>query len=914
MQKDKASSAAIMSSRPAIGAFDSARMREILPLVCLLAATLWYAAFKVGLMHYNPGYTPVADKGMFWSETAFQYRYAKLFAENDPQVWRILKKDVGLQYPDGVDTWRDYTTFMEPFDGMVYRLAVPKSIPFHAFLLWFVALFSSLTAFLIYAVCRALWNKKAIALAAALSWMLMPASFMRQVSAIYLKEDFSLQFVASFILLFVVGIADRRRRFPLAGSVALFVALASWHLSQFFFLMLMGCVGIFFVMRPEWERHWTRNILFYLAAALVAGCLLPVLRYRAFVVSQGMLITYALLLSLVLLRRLKKSGPASWRLRAGLLGGIFIVLALAELPFAAGFKEYAHVFELFIYKIRYLNVMPADPTLLPFEARVFWAGDFVGATMGKLLGAFKWYSPCILFVLISYAVGLARCKLTKQEQLLGLILCGSLFIYWLVDRLSIFLAPMLAVNLCVAPAVALRLFPRKASSRKARAGVGAVIGPVDGTVLALLAVIMAANFLAVCRMQPVIDEIAADKTELFDWLRANTSPDDPILSNFPDGPMLLLYTGRPVILNSQYENTFIRKRTQEFNAAYFGGEEQLYAFCQKYGARWLCVRSTTAIETKPGSDRFGAARIGPLPANSAAALIQFAPRSMVHFAPAFDNSQYRVMQVLLPGVRPVAHWKRGYCPRFDPSLFEKENGCWVHTDLELQRIAEANQLLRDAGPLFSQMVSAFRSGAPEEGRRLAALAREKAERAAVLDPRDFTAYSNGAILEAEAGDTRGAVDRAAQALMIAPSDAMLQQMFFDFASRIGDWGVMELAGKKLLEDPDNADNRPFLHEQVALAALSLKDYAVARRYADSALIDLAGTPAVPGSLPMLYYIDGAAAFRQGDIKSAGQYLAQCMNSEPTPEVRKQVEALAAEMNGTAGQARMHHANSQATVK
>ncbi len=322
--------------------------RELLPFIALCIVIVWYAAFKVGLMQCNPGYTPEADRGMFWSETAYQYRYAKMFAENDPHIWQTLRRDTRLQYPDGVDTWKDYTTFMEPFDGLVYRFFVPKSIPFHVFLLWFVAFFSSLTAFLIYAVCRAVWKNRMIASIAALSWLLMPASFMRQVSAIYLKEDFSLLFVVAFIMLFMVGIEDKRRRIALLGGVSLFIALASWHLSQFFYLLLMGCAALFLIFRTEWERHWTRNILIYLACALAAACL-PVLWQRAFIISQSMLLCYALLAAIVIKQRFEKNDPTRWWQKAGILGGAFLVFALSDLPFAAHFREYAHVFELFIY-------------------------------------------------------------------------------------------------------------------------------------------------------------------------------------------------------------------------------------------------------------------------------------------------------------------------------------------------------------------------------------------------------------------------------------------------------------------------------------------------------------------------------------------------------------------------------------
>jgi tetratricopeptide (TPR) repeat protein len=883
----------VVSPRAATITLKKTIVKELLPLIALFIVIALYAAFKVGLMQCNPGYTPAEDKGMFWSETAYQYRYAKMFAENDPHVWQTLKRDTRLQYPDGVDTWKDYTTFMEPFDGLAYRIFAPKNIPFHVFLLWFVALFSSLTALLIYTVCCALWKDRIIAFIAALSWMLMPASFMRQVSAVYLKEDFSLFFVAAFILLFIVSIEDKRRRIAILGGASLFIALASWHLSQFFFLLLMGCAALFFIFRTEWEKHWTRNILVYLAFALAAACL-PVLRQRAFIISQSMILCYALLAAIIIKKRFEKGGVALWWQKVAILGGAFFVFALSDLPFVAHFKEYAHVFELFIYKVRYLGVMPSDPSALPFEARVFWAGDFDGATFDTLITAFRWYAPFIAAVPLFFLLGAARKKLTRQEEFVGVLLLGAGFIYWLVDRLSVFFAPILAVSLCVIPLLLFRMAAKKKGcSRSAKTS------PFAWAAYAFFGIIMVLNFIIVNKMKPVIGEIAANKTELFDWIHANTGADDPFVGNFSDGPMILLYTGRPVVLNSQYENSFIRKRTVEFYKAYFGSEDDLHAFCTKYGIRYVMARAAAAIDDKPGADRWNAAFIGPLPEKCAAALIQFAPQTMTRFAPVFDNAAYRIVQVLRSGEKPATPWKRGYSPRFDASLFEKKGSFFVNTDLSLKRLDAADELLRDAGPLFSQMVQEYQANAADRGSKIADLAREKLRKAAMLDPKDHMIYYNGAILEAESGNLPAAVDKAAQALSIAPSDRLIQQMFFDFATRTGQWELSEIAGKKLLDDPANFWNRPFLQQHIADAALSRKEYAAAAAYADSALAGITLPDNSGCNRGMLYYILAAAAFRQGDVKRAQAALSACAKLSPDTEVRQRVEELIAEANANA---------------
>ncbi len=544
------------------------------------------------------------------------------------------------------------------------------------------------------------------------------------------------------------------------------------------------------------------------------------------------------------------------------------------------------------YKVRYLGVMPSNPSVLPFEARVFWAGDFNGATLDKLITAFKWYSPFIAAVPLVFLFGMARGKLTRQEQFLSLVFLGAGFIYWLVDRLSVFFAPVFCITLCIMPALAFRMTERKALRKKT-----APFHSVYWTAYAFFGMVMALNFYIVNKMKPVIGEIAANKTELFDWIRAATGPDDPFVGNFSDGPMILLYTGRPVVLNSQYENSFIRKRTVEFYKAYFGSEDDLYAFCTRYGVRYVMARAAAAIDEKPGTDRWSAAFIGPLPEKSAAALIQFEPQTMTHFAPVFDNAAYRVVQVMHPGEKPSTPWKRGYSPRFDASLFEKNGFSYVRTGDALRRLDAAADLLRDAAPLFEQMMQAFQSNLPDRGRQLADLAREKLRKAAMLDPKDYMIFSNWAILEMESGNPREAVDKAAQALSIAPSDRLLQRMFFDFSGRTGQWELSEIAGKKLLEDPANFWNRSFLQQQIADAALSRKEYATAVTYADSALAGIALPDSSGCNRGMLYYILAAAAYRQGYVKQAQADLTACAKLSPDAEVQRRVETLIAEANG-----------------
>jgi hypothetical protein len=81
----------------------SKKMRLIMDFaICvplIIIAGFYYSSYKVEMMKHKPGYTDKQDMGMFWSETAFHYRYAKMFADGDPNVWNTLENDKNLQYP-----------------------------------------------------------------------------------------------------------------------------------------------------------------------------------------------------------------------------------------------------------------------------------------------------------------------------------------------------------------------------------------------------------------------------------------------------------------------------------------------------------------------------------------------------------------------------------------------------------------------------------------------------------------------------------------------------------------------------------------------------------------------------------------------------------------------------------------------
>jgi tetratricopeptide (TPR) repeat protein len=855
-------------------------------------------------MKQNPGYTDKHDLGMFWSETAYQYRYAKMFGENNPQKWEILNRDYKLQYPDGVDTWKDYTTFMEPIHGLFYYYFISHNVPFHIFILWFVSIFSALLSFLIYFAVRMVWNKQFLAFISSISWMLIPASFFRQVSVIYLKEDFSLIFIFLFVFLFITGLKNKKIILPVLGGISLFISLTSWHFSQFIFLLFIGCIYIVYILEKEWKEHYTRNLSIYLLSGILAG-FVPVLWNRTFIFSQPMLIGYSMLITLFTQKWWTKYINNKWSARFIITFIFIIIFSSSNLIFNTHLKEYAHVFQLFWYKLLYFGVMPDDPAKLPFEARVFWAGNFNSLNLNQFVSEFQFFIILVIILPILFLFNLIRKKLSIQEFFIFLMLVGSIVMAFMTARLTIFLAPMIAVSIGIILITlerkesAFENVPKKKSEIHKKRNF-----KISSKTLAYLFVliIMILNFRILLSMTPVIEEKIENRVELFDWIKKNTSIDDAFISSIGDGPMILLYTGRPVILNSQYENSFIRRRTEEFYSAFFGSENDLFGFCKKYDAKYVVINTNMTLPTKPGTARFSACVVDKLPVKSAAALIQFYPESMIHFTPVFDNSYYRIVRVLYENDKKENYnWIRGYNSYFDPLLFKKVGDDFIQTDSILTKLEEANKIVQETGVIFASIAQIIQKVGPQgqlnvRDRSLLEnnlqFARNNMKRAISINPREYMNYYNMGILEAQVGNFEQSLTFLIKGLEFAPSDASLQSVTFDIMIRLQKWDKMIDIAKNLSR---NQVDSSYLLSMIGYAYLSKQDFIEAYRYSNDAIISSRMIVSKKLNISSAYYVRGISAFRMGKIFEAEQDLIEFKKNNQSTQLKETVDKILSEI-------------------
>ncbi len=579
------------------------RLATALALVSVLYG--FHVQLKMTKITRHPTWDAHDEVGQFWSEFAFHYRFAKFFATHPVTDWGALARDRHVQYPDTINDWAEFTVAMEVPVGVLYRWLGGNRVlpPFHVWVVWYACLVSSLTLFAVFFLARALWRNDWAGLAASVFYATLYPSYGRTVKNLFLREDFALPLMVFALFFTVRAFQEKRTRDQVWAGLFWLAALASWHLTQFVLAVGVAALVVVFLVGGEIPRvPWLALIL------AGGGVIVPVLCVKQFYLSPTMSAVYALALTAWL------DGPRrkQWTVFAGVLAAC---LALGFL-LRQSYGEYAHVYQLFFYKLRYLGVKPAAPSALPWEARCLWEGAFNTATWGDWWRFLGWTGPLAVVAVV------ARSKKGRMEGWqMGVVVFALLLVplSWMVIRYFTFLAvaaPVLAAGLAV--------------GRWSRWAVMAAIGwQLTGL-----------NWQPLDR-RPVVPDYYRPVVA---WLRTHTSPEAVILASVSESPVFLAHTDRAIILHSKFENWEIRHRYRDFLTALYGTETDLAAFARRYGADYF-VYDRGCLLTGPDTWRYKADRLEPLPAESAARRMAEAADQLQEFERMFTTDRFTIFRV-----------------------------------------------------------------------------------------------------------------------------------------------------------------------------------------------------------------------------------------------------------------------------
>jgi len=632
----------------------------------LVGGYFFLVSLKIYLTEKSPRYNPVDDTILYQSEGALQYRYAKLIATGQS----IPAIDHAMQAPEGLIVARELTIGMEYIAGYSYRFlaALGLNFPFHRYMVFFVAIFSSLVFFAVYGLAMQLWEDAPAALGAALLFAVIPAGLGRSV-ANYALEDFALPFVLGslYFLARALRITPGRTFWDaMRFASCLAVALVTWHFSKFFLTSLIAGVIFLRVLTKESER--LREPLLALAIVLgLCGITVPALRAQYFALSVPMLALYALLMSLY--------GPGAAYAAKGrahilfmLLTGIGVLFVLSYPIQRAISADYAHVTSLLFYKLRYALIKPENPALLNMDARMLWIEDFNSPTLNFI--AFRMSSLAILgpIALISSIVLALRDRMRIDRQLVIILTLIFAVGSVLVKRLFIFEIPLLcallgSISLVRAPLkkilpILLALIVPIEAYGSIRyftvfQGFRARIGERDGVVN------------ADPKSPGMRLAMQDDYSELISWIRRRTAQSSVFLTLIGEGAEIVAYTGRGSNLQPKFETKASRDKAYEFTTALYSSEDELFRLALAWNTDYVIYHPAELLGISKESMRYFADAMS-VRSDSAAFRFHFDPAKLKHFVLVYENPGCRVFRVKggkeSATLRPTA---------FEPPIFNK---------------------------------------------------------------------------------------------------------------------------------------------------------------------------------------------------------------------------------------------------
>ncbi|MFH1957789.1 MAG: hypothetical protein ABIJ15_04865 [bacterium] len=611
------------------------------------AAAVFFGAFFLKLGIFDRGCNLKAGEfGLFRVEEATRYRYAELASEGK----KIPEIDRRIQYPEGLNVKKHFTTLSQRVIGGSYRILRLK-MPFHVYVIYFMFLYSSLSVLALYKIAFLLSGSGAFSLIAVLFYATNFASSSRTIAGGLVEEDFALPLMFFALFFILKTLKSRRKIYPVSAGILLALALSSWHVSQFFYLILLSILAALYVFKPE-ERDKIFTAVFpVLIIQTAAGIFVPVLRGGFFLLSFSQLLGYSFCIAHFAGKKL----PVFLRNRVGV---IFLFVFSFCLFFAASrtlvkqhAKNYAHVYSLMFNKVKYLGNKPTfdkEVKTLPFDAKVLWQSSFVSPD-------FKFVKDIFLIVFLFSLPGLfaAGRKLFKTGDspllIIFLLLISFFLLFLLIKRLYVFVIFFLCLFVPLVKHLSKKNFFRVFSA------------------VVLLFGIYIQSRQTLPKLNAVPRRINSYKQEILKWMNKNIPPGSVILCNIGFAPEIVQNSGFSTVLHNHYEAKDIRDKTKEFYENIYEDEETFYRFAKKYGSQYLLYHWDILIDKSINSVRYQVDRMNIFK-NAACFKFHFDYEKLKRFELIYQNEYYRLFRILDNGQKPQRHAVR-YIPFFNKRIF-----------------------------------------------------------------------------------------------------------------------------------------------------------------------------------------------------------------------------------------------------
>ncbi|MCK4249364.1 MAG: tetratricopeptide repeat protein, partial [Candidatus Omnitrophica bacterium] len=311
-----------------------------------------------------------------------------------------------------------------------------------------------------------------------------------------------------------------------------------------------------------------------------------------------------------------------------LLSAFFILIAVFLGKYT---KTYSHFQTLFFYKLLFLNNKPADPNLIPYEARILWVPALLKPGWSRV---FIYFSTLMFFSLLSI-VAVPYRVIKKQAchgegfLLLGLFVFFTLYLF--MARFQVYFI----IFLCIFTGYGGWFLKRKFK----KIYIVWLLCLVTGLCLETARVIACLDYIGI----PVKYEVLED---CINWVKENTSENDVILANFGLSPPLLTYAQRAIVLHPKFESRGLRDKVKEYAFSLFSeNENDFYKFCLKNKADYFVFSAGTFSDESHCGWRYITAT--PASARQTTAYkFEYAPEDLNKFIPVYRSYKYDIYKVL----------------------------------------------------------------------------------------------------------------------------------------------------------------------------------------------------------------------------------------------------------------------------
>lgn len=610
-----------------------------IPLLIIFLIFIGLSLFKTCKV-LNSRYLTRDESCTFWTESAIQYHYAKAVAmgENIPVV------DRKAEYPGGYPAGRYHPVLMEGVAGYLYRVLPLNDIPFHVFLIILMSFYSSLSVIAVYLISSEIWDSKWTGIFSALLYSFTFSASMTVLNIAYEFQDFTL-FLMFFHIFFLLRAERTENNYSLLSNTFLsgaflFAALASWHLTQFYYAVLL----VYFFLRLIIDENYDFRILYILTGfVILSGLTLPLLDPPVFFTSFPMLFNYCLLI--ITPFRLKNRWASAGILLLSFLSLLFIKSLFMDYNSGFNMMLKRGIFPLILAKIRWFGNRPPGGANLNWETLTLWVHPYNNPALEWTVKSFGVLLPSSLFA------GFLLVKKTIQNknlnQYLLIIFFFSVFLisYLFFERMDVFLILFMAVLA--------GLFIHRYSN-------------IWGWIILLL---MIPNLIIVAKHKP--NPPGPQRNYLLQVLRtikSKTSPDSPVLSHFAYSPTILAWTGRPVIFHPKFESPSIVDKVKDFEHLLFESEKNFYDYCKKYGVEYFLLSSDLLLSRNYTTIRY---RTQNLRMEKECVLFKmhFSPEKLKYFYLIYSNPQYRIFRIHYPGEK-IPEEEFEYFRAFDVNNFD----------------------------------------------------------------------------------------------------------------------------------------------------------------------------------------------------------------------------------------------------